>query len=149
MWYVHPFSIWMTYLCMDPLTESPPRRSLDADDTDASFFADGWKAYIPPPLRSGKGLLRYYLAVLPVALPAGVLLALGGDYTTYGMYLTVGLFVLVSTAYTVWLIRTMPSKQEADASAASPGVRDDRSRNRSRSREAGGTEGFGQQGVNS
>jgi len=134
---------------MDPLTKSSSRRSLDADHRAASFFADGWKAYIPPPLRSNEGLLRYYLAVLPVALPAGVLLALGGDYTTYGVYLTIGLFVLVSAAYTIWLIRTMPSRKEAASSSASPGARDDRSRNRSRSRELGGAEGFGQQGINS
>lgn len=133
---------------MDPLTESSSSRSFDSEQSDASFFADGWKAYIPPPLRSNKGVLRYYLAVLPVALPAGVLLALGGDYTTYGVYLTVGLFVLVSAAYTTWLIRTMPPKEE-NVSSASPGVRDDRSRTPSRSREAGGTEGFGQRGVNS
>jgi hypothetical protein len=134
---------------MDPLTESPPDRSFDAEHSDASFFAGGWKAYIPPPLRSNEGLLRYYLAVLPVALPAGVLLALGGNYTTYGVYLTVGLFVVVSAAYTVWLVRTMPSKEDTASSSASPGARDDRSRSRSRPREAGGTEGFGQRGVNS
>lgn len=131
---------------MEPLTESSSPRPLRADQTDASFFADGWKAYIPPPLRSNEGLLRYYLAVLPVALPAGVLLALGGEYAMYGVYLTVGLFALVSIAYSVWLIRSMPSKEEAATSSASPGVRDDRSRNRSRSRETGG---FGQPGVNS
>ena len=148
---------------MDPLTESSSRRPFDADQRDASFFADGWKAYIPQPLRSNEGLLRYYLAVLPVALPAGVLLALGGDYTTYGVYLTIGLFVLVSAAYTIWLTRTMPSRKEAASSSASPGARDDspdarddspgarddRSRNRSRSREAGDAEGVGQQGINS
>lgn len=116
---------------MDHLPDTSSQRPATEDHDAASFFADGWKAYVPPPLQSARGLLKYYLAVLPVALPAGIFLAIGGDYVIYGAYLTIGLFVVVSVAYMTWLIRTMADNEQASTST-SPGARGDRPGKRSR-----------------
>jgi len=130
---------------MDHLPDTSSQQPATEDRDGASFFDERWKAYVPPPLQSARGLLKYYLAVLPVALPAGLLLAFGGEYAIYGAYLTIGLFVMVSIAYTTWLIRAMASNEQA-SSPASPGVRGDRPGTRSRSRGTGDADGMGREG---
>lgn len=107
------------------------------DSSSRSFFAGGWRNYVPSVLQTSKGLLKYYLAVLPVVVPAAVLLVLGGDYAEYGMYLTVGVFVAVSAAYTVWLVRKLRRDARQHDDARSPGARSDRPGQRSSSRGSG------------
>ncbi|NBB89942.1 MAG: hypothetical protein GVY23_01905 [Spirochaetes bacterium] len=89
-------------------------------------------------LRSTDGLLRYYVVVLPIVMPAAVLLMIGGEYAVYGAYVTVGLFVLISAAYTVWLVRKLRSDAHDEvARDSSQEPRSDRPGQRS-SRESGG-----------
>ncbi|PEN10939.1 hypothetical protein CRI94_17045 [Longibacter salinarum] len=118
------------------MSGSPASSSTDAQQK--SFFTDGWRSYVPPVLRSTDGLLRYYVVVLPIVMPAAVLLMIGGKYAVYGAYVTVGLFVLISSAYTVWLIRKLKTDdRDTGARESAHGQRSDRPGQPS-SRESGG-----------
>lgn len=63
--------------------------------------------YVPPMLRSKRGLLLYYAIVLPVALAAGWAMWTGGAYAQVGLYVTVGLFAVVAVAYSAWLAHSL------------------------------------------
>lgn len=102
---------------------------------DTSSFSKGWRAYVPPQLRSSRRLLQYYAAVLPLAVPAAALLAAGGSYRLYGAYLVIALVVAVSASYTTWLVRKMRSDHTTPtASSASASPRNDRAERRMSSR---------------
>ncbi|HHP7237056.1 hypothetical protein [Longibacter sp.] len=89
--------------------------------------SEGWRRYVPPILRSTDGLLRYYVAVLPLVVPAALLLVIGGEYALYGAYATVAIFVGVSIAYSVWLWRSLRAVQDPDEAQRSRGrIRNDR-----------------------
>jgi len=124
----HPLSI-------APSSQSDSR-SKDAA-TDSSSSSKGWYAYVPPQLRSGRRLLRYYAAVLPLAVPAAALLAAGGSYRMYGAYLTIALVVAVSASYTIWLVRKMRSDQKPHTTSSdSAALRKDRSERRTTSQRS-------------
>ena len=106
--------------------------------TSRSAPSDGWRRYVPPVLRSTDGLLRYYVAVLPLVAPAALLLVIGGEYALYGAYATVGIFVAVSIAYSVWLWRRLRSDSGSEAVPRSHGrMRNDRPGQPSSSRGPG------------
>lgn len=82
--------------------------------SSASHPSTGLDPYVPPMLRSKRGLLLYYAIVLPVALAAGWAMWSGGPYAQIGLYATVGLFAVVAVAYSAWLAHSLFNRESPD-----------------------------------
>jgi len=57
----------------------------------------------------------YYALVLPIVATAAYFLVLGGEHLQTAVYLTVGLVVVLSLSYTVWLARELVRRKPVRA----------------------------------
>ena len=75
----------------------PPSSSDPSRDRDAVSI-------VPPLFQSARGLLLYYVVVLPIVGLAAYYLIQGGEAVQTAIYLTVGLMAGLSLSYTAWLL---------------------------------------------